>query len=367
MKGNFMRKRFQYGNLTRRGDSWVAQWWEGSSRRKQVLGRKPEMTKTQAQAALSAILLPLNAGQGQLALGWTLGDFVRQIYLPFYRRKWKRSTILTNEDRIKNHLYPEFESRKLASFGREELQSFLDRKGAAGLSFSLVAHLRWDLRQVFKMAVSEDILHRNPAELLFTPRDCPRPATKVMTREEVQSLFAILAIRERLIAKLAVLCGLRPGEIFGLIWSRLDADYADVRQRVYRGDIDSPKSVHSVRWAALSNGLVEAIGEWREMSFNTAPEAWVFPSETGTTPVLKDNCWRRHFAPQLKAAGLGWVNYHVMRRTHSCLLAELDVDPRTRAEQMGHTVDVNENVYTRTSLARRREAVNRLENMLTVN
>jgi integrase len=93
----------------------------------------------------------------------------------------------------------------------------------------------------------------------------------------------------------------------------------------------------------------------------------VFPSEKGTTPVLKDNCWRRHFAPQLKSAGLGWVNFHVMRKTHSCLLKELDVDPKVRADQMGHTVDVNENVYTRTSLARRREAVNQLESMLQVN
>jgi integrase len=41
------------------------------------------------------------------------------------------------------------------------------------------------------------------------------------------------------------------------------------------------------------------------------------------------------------------VNFQVMRRTHSCLLKELDIDPQVRAEQMGHTVDVNENVYTR--------------------
>ena len=35
-----------------------------------------------------------------------------------------------------------------------------------------------------------------------------------------------------------------------------------------------------------------------------------------------------------------------MRRTHSSPLKELDVDPHVRAEQMGHTIDVNENVYT---------------------
>jgi integrase len=160
---------------------------------------------------------------------------------------------------------------------------------------------------------------------------------------------------------------MRPGEIFGLTWSRLESEYADVRQRLYKGDIDSPKSVYSVRWAALSDGLMEAIREWRGLSINTSPDAWVFPSEKRTTPLLKDNCWRRYFAPPLKKAGLGWVNFHVMRKTHSCLLKELDVDPQIRAEQMGHTVDVNENVYTQTSLARRREAVNRLETSLRVN
>ena len=46
---------------------------------------------------------------------------------------------------------------------------------------------------------------------------------------------------------------------------------------------------------------------------------------------------------------------------HSSLLKELDVDPHVRAEQMGHTIDVNENVYTITSLKRRKEAVNALE------
>lgn len=345
----------------------MAQWWEGGRRRKQALGRRSAMTKAQAQAGLAAILSPVNSAHTRQSQHWLFGDFVSQIYFPFYRRKWKRSTAMTNEDRIGHQVISEFEKHPLMGFSRDELQAFLDRKGAAGLSFSTVDHLRWDLKQIFEMAVSEGLVGKNPAQLLFTPRDCPQPATRIMTVEEVRKLFLVLDTRERLIAQLAVLAGMRPGEIFGLRWARLEAEYADIRQRVYRGDVDSPKSVHSVRWAALSDGLLTAIQEWRVLSVDPSPGAWVFPSEKGTTPVLKDNCWRRHFAPQLIAAGLSWVNFHVMRKTHSCLLKELDVDPHVRADQMGHTVDVNENVYTQTSLAKRREAVNRLESMLRVN
>jgi hypothetical protein len=61
---------------------------------------------------------------------------------------------------------------------------------------------------------------------------------------------------------------------------------------------------------------------------------------------------------------LAWVNFQVMRRTHSSLLKELNVDFHIRAEPMGHTVDVNENVYSITSINRRKEAVNALERAL---
>jgi integrase len=182
-----------------------------------------------------------------------------------------------------------------------------------------------------------------------------------MNRVEVKQLFEILGTRERLIAKLAILAGMRTGEIFGLTWGSLDEKSAHITQRVYHGDIDSPKTHHSVRRAALPDGLLEAIAEWRSQSPCTEPTAWVFPSETLQTPVGPYNLWRRQIGEKLEAAGLGWVTFQVMRRTHSTLLRELDVAPEVRAQQMGHTVDVNENVYTKTSLESRRQAVNLLE------
>ena len=148
---------------------------------------------------------------------------------------------MTNEDRLRVHFAPIFAERSLGSFSRDELQTFLDEKAEAGLSYSVVAHLRWDLRQIFRMAVAEGNLVRNPAELLFIPRDAPRPEHTAMTLEEVQKCFFALEQRERLIVKFAVLAGLRPGEILGLKWSHINGTHVEIRQRVYRGVIDSPK------------------------------------------------------------------------------------------------------------------------------
>ena len=140
------------------------------------------------------------------------------------------------------HLTPIYEQRKLGSFSRDELQDLLDAKAEAGLSYSVVAHLRWDMRQIFRMAVQEGHLLRNPAELLFIPRDAKRPEHTVMTLKEVQICFSSLEPRERLVAKLAILAGLRPGEILGLKWGHLSDTHAYIRQRVYRGKIDTAEN-----------------------------------------------------------------------------------------------------------------------------
>ena len=57
--------------------------------------------------------------------------------------------------------------------------------------------------------------------------------------------------------------------------------------------------------------------------------------------------------------GLG--NFQVLRRTHSTLMRDLNVDPKVVADGLGHTVDVNLNVYTNTMLERRLDAAQGIE------
>jgi len=235
----------------------------------------------------------------------------------------------------------------------------------AGLSFSTVDHLRWDLKQIFDMAVAEGLVVRNPALLLFTPKEAAKPVRRVMNLKEVQLCFAVLDQRERLIAKLAIMAGIRPGEIFALTWGRLTTTYVDIRQRVYRGAIDTPKTDQSIRKAALPEGLLREIEAWRMVSLVTRDDAWVFPSER-MTPMSKDNCWNRNIKPKLKSVGMGWANFLVMRRTHATLMNELGVNGKLVADQLGHSLDVNQNVYTQSPVESRLPAVNQLEKSLLV-
>jgi integrase len=304
------------------------------------------------------------AHQSVHALPVDAASLATQIYLPFYRRKWKRSTAMTNEDRIRYHLTNPYGERLVSGFRREELQDFLEQKAAAGLSYSVVAHLRWDLRQVFRMAREESLIERSPAELLFVPYEAKRPGKQTMTFDQVRLFLSVLPLRERVIGGLAVLAGMRPGEIFGLTRGKVEHQYADIEQRVYRGEIGTPKTFRSKRWAAFGSNLKSWIREWLQLTPGTGPDGWLFASEKLTTPLSRDNCWRRGFLPTLQPVGLGWVNFQIMRRTHSCLMDELQVDPQVRADQMGHGVDTNQNQYTQASLSRRQRAVEALEKEL---
>jgi integrase len=360
------RRRFQKPKIRNTGGYWIAQYRDLDGRKRKVsLGPVAKTKKFEAEKKLSGLLEPLNAAATEPGADILLGAFVRHIYLPFYRRKWKTSTAYSNEGRITLHLLGDLEERPLSTFSRDELQHFLDQKADRGVSHSVAAHLRWDLRQIFRMAAVEGYLLRNPAELLFVPRHARRFPKPRLSLEQVRLLFSVLELRERVIAGLAILAGMRPGEVFALRRRDIEEGYADIRRRVYQGVMDSPKTVHSIRWAGLGDGLSKWLREW----FDTVPfeevDAWLFPSER-RTPLRPDNIWKRHFLPRLKPVGLEWANFQVMRRTHATLLDDLGVDPQVRADQMGHTVDVNQNQYTRSSLERRRSAVNRLEEALGV-
>jgi integrase len=238
-----MRKsRYQKGSVKKQDGRWVAMWWVDRSHKSRVIGLVKDMTKSEARAIVDGIVTEAEAKQSQNR-AWTFGEFVEEVYFPYYSRKWKASTRVNNMNRVRIHLVDGLGTMVLGAFRRDGLQDVLDDK-AKSLSFSTVDHLRWDLKQIFDLAMAEGLLVRNPALLLFTPKDAAKPVRKVMNMKEVQMLFGALDQRERLVAKLAVMAGMRPGEIFALTWGTLQASYVDIRQRVYRGQSTRPKPIN---------------------------------------------------------------------------------------------------------------------------
>ena len=358
------RRRFQRGCVRKvkhgRRWVWIGKYREDGIGRTKVLGHCAELTEGGAWAKLQEYLLPLNekAGQRQ-ALPTNFRAYVSNVYLPQRRKKWKASTDQTTTERIQKHLLGAFESFELADLTRDRLQKLLDQK-ARTLSRSVVSHLRWDLNAIFKMAADDSIIQGNPAGSLVTPKEAKTAAKRTMTKEQIWSALSILDLREKIIFLLAVLVGMRPGEILALRWGRIDSEMIDVAQRVYRGLPDDPKTERGKRQAALPPDLARDVHDWREISADTGPEALVFPSERGTF-LSRDNFLRRNIQAKLEDIGLGWVNFQVLRRTQASLGHKAGVDPKVAADQRGHAIGVAINTYTDSDLESRREVVAKLE------
>ena len=359
------RKRFQKGSLQSRKHGphrkWVAFWWEGRSRRSKVLGNYSQMSKGEAQAALSAILQPINTGAAQAPKAiFTFEQFVRDQYLPFCRRSWKESTAGTSEQIVTTHLVLAFGTRLLQAIDRNDLQDFLDQK-ALELSNSVVAHLRWFLSAIFKLAVSDGVMSNNPAAELKIPKKCkPGRTVRPLTAYEIHKYLDTLELREKLIARFAIFEGMRPGEILALRWKSVSDEIVRVDQRVYKRRLGTPKN-GKTREGAISNGTLSLLKEWTGLAQASDPDSYVFPSENLSTPLSADNVWRRNMKPRLKTIGFGWATFQVLRKTNASLSKKAGVDPKVASDQRGHGLGVSLDVYTSSDMDQMREAVNRLD------
>jgi integrase len=228
----------------------------------------------------------------------------------------------------------------------------------------MIDHLRFRLRSIFTLALSEGIVDRNPATALFTPRQHQVGRSReVLTPEQAAKMIGALELREKVIARLATWEGMRPGEILALQLGDIDADSVWVRRRVYKGDIDEPKTKRSSRRVALTVGTAALLEEWKLRLVGASSDTWLFGSEN-ETPLRRDNLWRRWMFPNLKSIGLEWATFQVMRRTFATLSKQAGVDAHTRSAQMGNTVNVNENEYAVATFEQKLAAVRKLESVV---
>lgn len=344
---------------------WRAQWREQGRGRTRILGPYKDMSRAEARAILDGILAPIEQtrARSRLAPAVTLRRYVRDEYLPTKNRVWKHSTRLTTEQLVEDHILAVFGSKELTSITRKELQAHLDGLAELGLSASVVGHVRWQLSAIFAMAQSDGLIAVNPASGLITPRCKAGDPKGTLSVDEVRRAELVLEPRDRLLFRLAVYEGLRPGEIVGLKLCDIQPDGIRIERRVYRGKVDSPKSARSRRIVPPTEGTKNLLALYVETLFDRSSEAWLFPSEALTTPVSYSNVWRRCIGPALKAAGIAGANYQVLRRTWVTHIAEAERDATIRAKLAGHSVDVHENVYRQPDASAMRKAMRRLERL----
>jgi integrase len=249
---------------------------------------------------------------------------------------------------------------------RTDLQSHIDALVAKGYGKTVTQHARWNLNAIFRLAKADGLMQTNPAEDLAVDRDAiartPRRGATIGL-EQFQQLVAVLELRDRLVVELVAIVGLRPGEAAAVRWTDINfrEESVTVRQRVYRGKINTPKTANSSRVAALPSGVLGRLRQWRQMA--EQPEGLVFPSENGK-PLWVCNVLVRSLKPKARKLGFGEVNFQVLRRFQTSEGRRAGIDDKVAADQRGHTVGVALSTYTRTAVEQKRRAVEALESRL---
>ena len=168
----------------------------------------------------------------------------------------------------------------------------------SGYAPKSVDHIHDVLSAVLRTAVKWGHLQDNPAMGVDLPTIRTVRPKWVLTIRQAADLLAALPPLARTMAGLAILTGLRRGELFALRWKDVDeiGRCLTVNEAVYEGGFDTPKTSAGCRMIPLSDGACRLVSEWRRRASRTEPEALLFATWSGKA-ISPNNVLRSSSSP----------------------------------------------------------------------
>src|SRR6185437_12107804 len=170
-------------------------------------------------------------------------------------------------------ILPALGSCRLCDVSRARIQAFLLDRKQAGYSNSTIHGIRTTLAKVLGAAVESGYFERNPAHGIRIGEREPRQEKRFLTPAQIRALLPALSEPCRTIVLVAVLTGMRIGEILALRWKRLDLNCGtiEVAETFSDGQFGTPKTRSSRRVIPMSSAMREAFKSRRAASVRTAP------------------------------------------------------------------------------------------------
>jgi integrase len=369
------------GSIVKRGDGryegrvdlgWQTVNGKAKRRSKSVYGK----TKSECLEKLRSVQRDVEAG---------LPVRIERQTVEQYMTHWLEHTVRTNrrpktyrsyEGLVRLHIIPALGRHQLQKLSPQHVQAFLNQKRESKLSGRTVQYIHATLRAALNHAVRMDLVKRNVAMQVQTPR-APRHEISPLTPEQARRLLNV-ARSHRLGAlfSVALALGLRQGEALGLRWQDVNLDDGTLRvvNQLQRVDgelrLVPPKSEQSRRTIAIPDAVIQQLRTHRIAQLQerlAAGENWVdsghvFTSEVGTP--LDDANVRRIFKRLLQQAGLPAIRYHDLRHSTASLMLAQNVHPRIVMETLGHSqISLTMNTYSHVAPQLQREAANRMNNL----
>jgi integrase len=336
---------------TRKG--WAIRWREleiaPDGKKRRVVRYKTLGVMSRKQAAMLLAQQVVKVGSQQCPARSRIEfrmhvDAWNSSMLPMY----KASTQKNHRHNVVKHLMPQFGSKELSAITRQDIQAYVAHLKAVGYAPRSIDHIHDTLSAILRTAVTWGHLADNPTRGVVLPRLVDVRPRFALTVPQAASLLSVLPPLPRTMAGLAILSGLRRGELFALRWKDIDEHDRSltVREAVYEGTFSSPKTTAGLRKVALPDGAVKLLTDWKSQAKSTDQDALVFATRFGH-PISPQNVLNHWIFPACKQLGLPKSAWLTFRRTYSTWLHQNGTPGKVVAQLMGHAkVDTTLNLYT---------------------
>lgn len=312
-------------------------------------GRRRQITRTFPTRADAHRWLAEESTRRASAAGPLLADYLegwlaRQHHL-------RPSTHLSYAGHVRRHLSPVLGTIGVAQVTRSDVEDAYADLRDQGMSPALVRRVHATLSAALSAAVRDGLIATNPTGGVKLPSPAPFTATVWTATQAATFLEATSGDAWAVLWRMALLTGLRRGELLGLRWSDVDLDAGTLTVRhtltAVAGQVVSgpPKSRRGIRTVVLDERTVEMLTDHRDWC---QVEQLACGEDTGTDLVFAFRgrgvhlSWvSRRFAALVADAGLPTIRFHDLRHTSATLgLAVKEVSARLGHSSLAITGDL---------------------------
>ena len=376
MRGSIVKKGSNYYVVYDVGKKWdeVKEAWK---RRQKWEAAGPR--RKDAERLLARRLDEVHRGEYQDRPDILFRDFAEQWYTECVQGEdLKPSTRDFYRRNLDLHIFPVFGQQRLADIRLNDLQAFAGSK-RKGASASTVNGIITTLTSVFKYATRTGVLRESPAIYIRRPKKQHREMD-FLTIDEVKRLLDQIRPEHYALVLMAVLSGLRRGELLAAKWENVDWEAGQYFVRETLATVSQhgeaqflePKSQESRSSVDLTPRLITVLRNHRAIQAAQKLEAGTAYRDYGLVFCQRDgkpldpaNLIKREFYPALEAAKLRRIRFHDLRHTCASLLIAQGESPKYIQRQMRHaSITTTLNIYGHLMPEVRDAAVERLDNAL---
>ncbi|HXI43673.1 MAG TPA: tyrosine-type recombinase/integrase [Bryobacteraceae bacterium] len=220
---------------------------------------------------------------------------------------------------------------------------------------------------IFDLAIAKGLIRMNPARdpivKLTMPKGVRQPDKSYLKPEGIPLLLTRLNVEDHVIIHIALVCALRPNEIFALRRNDVGDGWIVIDESLdRRRSPKDPKTHSSKARVSVPPLLRRELDAW--LSAHTgAPDDLLFPNRDGR-PKNRQNELNRMLKPAAKRAGLGRVTFQMLRRTFSTLV-QVTAGLKDIQAQMRHArPDTTAAIYMQAIPAQQERAIRVFEEMI---